>query len=70
MSAGATVVASDLGAFSRVLDDGAAGRAVPRPGDSADLAATLVRVLRDPDLRARRLRARAARSCGSTTGRP
>ncbi|WP_456844988.1 glycosyltransferase family 4 protein [Cellulomonas sp. P5_C6] len=52
MSAGATVVASDLGAFSRVLDDGAAG-VLFRTGDSADLAQTLVRVLRDPELRAR-----------------
>lgn len=52
MSAGATVVASDLGAFSRVLDDGAAG-VLFRTGDSADLAATLVRVLRDADLRAK-----------------
>lgn len=51
MSAGATVVASDLGAFSRVLDDGAAG-VLFRTGDSADLADTLVRVLRDADLRA------------------
>lgn len=52
MSAGATVVASDLGAFSRVLDDGEAG-VLFRTGDSADLAQTLVRVLRDPELRAR-----------------
>lgn len=51
MSAGATVVASDLGAFSRVLDDGAAG-VLFRTGDSDDLAQTLVRVLRDPELRA------------------
>nr|WP_315095618.1 glycosyltransferase family 4 protein [uncultured Cellulomonas sp.] len=50
MSAGATVVASDLGAFSRVLDDGAAG-VLFRTGDSEDLAQTLVRVLRDPVLR-------------------
>ena len=52
MSAGATVVASDLGAFSRVLDDGEAG-VLFRTGDSADLAETLVRVLHDPELRAR-----------------
>ncbi|WP_456821014.1 glycosyltransferase family 4 protein [Cellulomonas sp. URHB0016] len=50
MSAGAAVVASDLGAFSRVLDDGAAG-VLFTAGDSADLAATLVRVLKDADLR-------------------
>lgn len=52
MSAGAMVVASDLGAFSRVLDDGDAGVLFPN-GDSAELARTLVRVLRDPDLRRR-----------------
>lgn len=52
MSAGAPVVASDLGAFSRVLDDGAAG-VLFRAGDSADLAATLLRVLDDAPLRAR-----------------
>ncbi|GCE77398.1 GDP-mannose-dependent alpha-(1-2)-phosphatidylinositol mannosyltransferase [Cellulomonas biazotea] len=52
MSAGAAVVASDLGAFARVLDDGAAG-VLFRTGDSDDLARTLVRVLHDPDLRAR-----------------
>lgn len=52
MSAGSTVVASDLGAFRRVLDDGRAG-VLFRTEDPADLAATLVRVLRDPQLRAR-----------------
>nr|WP_081785272.1 glycosyltransferase family 4 protein [Cellulomonas sp. KRMCY2] len=52
MSAGATVVASDLGAFRRVLDEGAAG-VLFRTGDPGDLAATLNRVLRDPELRAR-----------------
>lgn len=51
MSAGAAVVASDLGAFSRVLDDGAAG-VLFATGDSEDLARTLVRVLHDPKLRA------------------
>lgn len=50
MSAGSTVVASDLGAFARVLDDGAAG-VLFRTGDAADLGATLVRVLGDPALR-------------------
>jgi phosphatidylinositol alpha-mannosyltransferase len=59
MSAGATVVASDLGAFRRVLDDGEAGVLFPN-GDSVRLAETLVRVLRDPDLR--RERAERARS--------
>ncbi len=51
MSAGAAVVASDLGAFRRVLDEGAAG-VLFRNGDSADLARTLNRVLADADLRA------------------
>lgn len=51
MSAGTAVVASDLGAFSRVLDDGAAG-VLFRTGDSADLARTLVEVLADPAQRA------------------
>lgn len=51
MSAGAAVVASDLGAFRRVLDDGAAGTLF-RQGDSEDLARTLVRVLADVELRA------------------
>jgi len=51
MSAGAAVVASDLGAFRRVLDDGAAGTLF-RQGDSDDLARTLVRVLSDTKLRA------------------
>ncbi len=52
MSAGSAVVASDLGAFSRVLDGGEAG-VLFRTGDPADLGATLVRVLGDPELRAR-----------------
>jgi phosphatidylinositol alpha-mannosyltransferase len=58
MSAGSVVVASDLGAFQRVLDDGAAG-ALFRNGDPADLAATVLDLLADP---ARRdaYRARAA----------
>ncbi len=51
MSAGAAVVASDLGAFSRVLDDGAAG-VLFTTGDSEALARTLIRVLHDPALRA------------------
>ena len=51
MSAGATVVASDLGAFRRVLDDGKAG-VLFRNGDAADLASTLNRVLADEGLRA------------------
>ncbi len=62
MSAGASVVASDLGAFTRVLDGGDAG-VLFRTGDSADLGATLLRVLRDPTLRAR-VSARASQVVG------
>jgi phosphatidylinositol alpha-mannosyltransferase len=58
MSAGAAVVASDLGAFRRVLDDGAAGTLFTA-GDAADLAATLLRVLDDDGLR-EKARAHAA----------
>ncbi|MBD8077924.1 glycosyltransferase family 4 protein [Cellulosimicrobium arenosum] len=58
MSAGACVVASDLGAFRRVVDDGAAGALFP-VGDGAALARTVLDLLAD---RARRdeYRARAA----------
>ncbi len=52
MSAGTAVVASDLGAFARVLDDGSAG-VLFRNGDSEDLAETLLRVLGDDRLRRR-----------------
>lgn len=52
MSAGTAVVASDLGAFRRVLDEGRAG-VLFRTGDSADLARTLVELLGDDDRRAR-----------------
>ncbi|WP_182618700.1 glycosyltransferase family 4 protein [Promicromonospora sukumoe] len=47
MSAGSVVVASDLGAFARVLDDGAAG-ALFRTGDPGDLATTVLALLADP----------------------
>ena len=50
MSAGTPVVASDLGAFRRVLEDGTAG-VLFRTGDPADLARTLARVLDDTALR-------------------
>jgi phosphatidylinositol alpha-mannosyltransferase len=50
MSAGAPVLASDLGAFSRVLDGGALGALFP-VGDPAGLAAGLLRLLDDPDAR-------------------
>ena len=59
MSAGAAVVASDLGAFRRVLDDGAAGRLF-RVGDPADLAAAVTAVLDDDELRHSIARAGAA----------
>lgn len=51
MSAGAPVVASDLGAFRRVLDDGGLGVLFPVE-DSAALADALVGVLCDEDSRA------------------
>ncbi|SDX62166.1 Phosphatidylinositol alpha-mannosyltransferase [Modestobacter sp. DSM 44400] len=51
MAAGAPVVASDLDAFTRVLEDGAAGLLVRR-GDPADLATGLSALLADPDRRA------------------
>jgi phosphatidyl-myo-inositol alpha-mannosyltransferase len=47
MSAGAPVVASDLAAFRRVLDDGRCGELFP-VGDEDALAATVVRLLGDP----------------------
>jgi len=51
MAAGAAVVASDLEAFRRVLDDGAAGVLVP-PGEPAPLALALDRVLGSAEERA------------------
>ena len=50
MAAGTAVVASDLEAFRRVLDGGAAGALFP-VGDAAGLAATLGTVLDQPQLR-------------------
>ncbi|PRY50634.1 phosphatidylinositol alpha-mannosyltransferase [Geodermatophilus tzadiensis] len=52
MAAGAPIVASDLDAFARVLEDGAAGVLVRR-GDSTALARALSDLLADPDRRAR-----------------
>jgi phosphatidylinositol alpha-mannosyltransferase len=57
MAAGAPIVASDLDAFRRVLDDGDAGELVP-PEDPAALAAALDALLGD----AARRRALAARA--------
>ncbi|WP_169925470.1 glycosyltransferase family 4 protein [Sanguibacter antarcticus] len=54
MSAGACVVASDLGAFERVLDDGQAGF-IFRVGDSADLARAVLDALADPAGRAEKI---------------
>jgi phosphatidylinositol alpha-mannosyltransferase len=51
MSAGAPVVASDLDAFRRVLDDGRAGVLTP-VGDAAALATALRQLLTDPSRRA------------------
>ena len=47
MSAGTAVLASDLPAFLRVLDEGRVGRATFRGEDPADLAAQLVALLED-----------------------
>ena len=51
LAAGAPIVASDLDAFARVLDDGAAGVLVRR-GDPAALATALGDLLADPERRA------------------
>jgi phosphatidylinositol alpha-mannosyltransferase len=51
MAAGTPIVASDLDAFRRVLDDGHAG-ALFRNGDAAALAGTLGKLLDDPASRA------------------
>ncbi len=60
MSAGAPVLASDLGAFRRVLDDGEFGVLFPR-GEPQALASALVRLLDDAEGRAR-LSASASRA--------
>jgi phosphatidylinositol alpha-mannosyltransferase len=52
MSAGAPVLASDLGAFRRVLDDGEFGVLFPR-GEPQALASALVGLLDDAERRAR-----------------
>jgi phosphatidylinositol alpha-mannosyltransferase len=51
LAAGAPIVASDLDAFARVLEDGAAGVLVPR-GDPAALGRALSDLLADPGRRA------------------
>lgn len=50
MAAGTPILASDLEAFRRVLEDGRAGRLFPT-GDAAGLATCLEDLLRDPALR-------------------
>jgi phosphatidylinositol alpha-mannosyltransferase len=52
MAAGAPIVASDLEAFRRVLDEGAAGQLFPT-GDADALAVALAGMLDDPALRSR-----------------
>lgn len=52
MAAGTAVVASDLDAFRRVLEDGAAGRLVP-VDDPPALATALIEVLSDDEARER-----------------
>lgn len=51
MSAGSCVVASDIGAFSRVLQHGKAGRLFSN-ADGADLARVLVETIQNPEQRA------------------
>jgi phosphatidylinositol alpha-mannosyltransferase len=51
MAAGTPIVASDLDAFRRVLDDGRAGELFPN-GDAAALASVLAGLLDDPSRRA------------------
>lgn len=58
MAAHTAVVASDLDAFRRVLQDGAAGKLVP-VDDSAAMASALIEVLSDDSLRARYVEAAA-----------
>ncbi len=52
MAAGRPLVASDIPGYRGVLTDGREGLLVA-PGDSQALAAALIRLLRDPDMRAR-----------------
>jgi phosphatidylinositol alpha-mannosyltransferase len=52
LAAGVPVVASDLRGYRAVLRDGATG-VLTRPGDAAELAAALLRVLSDEPLRSR-----------------
>ena len=67
MAAGATVLASDMPAFRRVLDDGAYGVLFPNR-DAADLAARAGGLLDDPERRARAGRGRAGLRVRASTG--
>jgi phosphatidylinositol alpha-mannosyltransferase len=60
MAAQAAVVASDLPAFRRVLEDGTSGRLFPNL-DSAALSSALIELLADRELRARYVAAADAR---------
>jgi phosphatidylinositol alpha-mannosyltransferase len=61
MAAGVPVLASDLDAFRRVLDDGRAGQLVPT-GDAAAMAGALRALLDDERRRARLAAAASARA--------
>lgn len=63
MFAGCPIIASDVGEIRVALRNGEAGILVP-PGDAAELAAAIDRLLRNSDL-ARQLGARAARRAGT-----
>ncbi|TFV66742.1 UNVERIFIED_ORG: glycosyltransferase family 1 protein [Bacillus sp. AZ43] len=63
LAAGAPIVASDLDAFARVLEDGAAGVLVRR-GDAAALGRALCDLLADPERRAE-LSAAGPRAAGA-----
>jgi len=61
MAFGKPVIAYDVGGVREMLSPDA-GALLPRPGDVADLAAALLRYLRDPALRARQGQAARARA--------
>ena len=68
MAAGAPVLASDLDAFRRVLDDGRVGALFPT-GDTAALSTALLELLGRPRPARGRCRAPPRPGCGGTTGR-
>ena len=69
MAAGAPVLASDLDAFRRVLDDGRVGVTFPT-GDTAALAARAAATCSTTHRRRARCRPRRRAGCAATTGRP